>query len=244
MLRKRIVVLSAVAVVAVGASLVLAAPNRPRVHPENRALKAAEEAQMPHAQSATGLVAPLAQPRHAQRPRRPEALGTIIYDTGTASFVATVSSSTVGNQFDSAFGAPVMTSGSVTMVSFYLLGLGGSAAFVTVYGPVMGTTASPLSSMSFGGLGLGFNTVTFAGGVSYTGSSFLAGIWNLNTVATPTNDALGLDPNTTAGQGFHAMVINDVTGTSFQTIPSLNSIVGASGDVLTPVELMDFTVSD
>jgi hypothetical protein len=244
MSRKWIVALSAVAVVAVGTSLVLAAPNRPRVHEENRALKAAEGAQLPHAQSATGLVAPLAQPRHVQRPRRPDALGTIIYDTGVAGFVATVSSSTVGNQFDTAFLGPVMTSGSVTMCSFYLLGLSGGAAFVTVYGPVMGTTASPLSSMSFGGLALGFNTVTFAGGVPYTGSSFLAGVWNLNVANPANNDAIALDGNSVGGQGFHAMVINDLSGTGFTTIPTLNAIFGASGDVLTPVELMNFTVSD
>ncbi len=178
-------------------------------------------------------------PVQAARVKSSRAMGQIIYDDGVMTASPVTSSYCYGNQFDTFIGAnPVMVSGSVTAMSFYMgTAAGTDAVFVSVFGPVSGTTASVLASASVplnNGAGA-FNTHVFASPINYPGSSFLAGVWYI------AGDTPGLASGTTAGQGHHGMVINDIVGTGFSLLSGLNGMVGAWGDVL-PVELMTFTV--
>ncbi len=161
----------------------------------------------------------------------------IIYDDGIVTATPTVSSFSYGNQFNSANGAAVK-SFSVTQVSFYMMsGAGTDNVFVSLYGPVSGTTAPFLGSFSVplnNGPGA-FNTATLSPVAG--GGSFLAGVWYI------AGDTVGLGSGTAGGQGHHGMMINDIVGTGFATLPGLNGLLGASTAFI-PVELMDFTVSD
>ena len=178
-------------------------------------------------------------PVQAPRVKNTRAMGTIYYDDGVQTHFPGVSSFCYGNQFDTFGGAnPVMVSGSVTAMSFFMVaGAGTDNVFVSVFGPVSGTAASVLTSASIP-LTAGsnaWNNHVFATPVNYPGSSFLAGIWYI------AGDTVGLASGTTGGQGYHGMWINDVVGTQFALLSTINGMVGASGDVL-PVELMTFTV--
>jgi uncharacterized repeat protein (TIGR01451 family) len=169
-------------------------------------------------------------------------LGEIQYDTGV--LVAPSSHPdpgfrTFGNRFDRAVGASsasgaVQASGSVTRLTFYLAGLGGTNAFLSVFGPVSGSTAMPLRSVNVTGLVPGWNTYTFSPPVPYSGASFLAGVWNRNPSATsPIDDAIGLDSATRLGQGHHGFSIEDLNGTGFTPLPN-NAMIRAFGNVLPP----------
>ncbi|MEM8962310.1 MAG: hypothetical protein AAGD38_12575, partial [Acidobacteriota bacterium] len=72
----------------------------------------------------------------------------------------------------------------------------------------------------------------------YMNGTFLAGIWQFNS-----NTALAADSGTTGSQGFHGISLNDgAMGSMLTTIMSRNMIFRVSGNVSTPVELMDFTI--
>ncbi|MGI9433100.1 MAG: hypothetical protein ACR2PQ_12840 [Myxococcota bacterium] len=166
-------------------------------------------------------------------------LGEIQYDTGVLVAPAAEFDRTIGNRFDAAAGpdsvsGAVLASGSVTRLTFYLAGLGGTNAFLSVFGPVSGTSASPLRSVNVTGLEPGWNTYTFSPPVPYTGASFLAGLWNRNSATSaPVDDAVGLDSATRLGQGHHGFSIDDVNGTGFTPLPT-NAMVRAAGNVLPP----------
>ncbi len=164
---------------------------------------------------------------------------TIVYDDGIVTAVpnAAGASLTFGNQFNSASGDPV-TNFTVTQLSFYIMPPAGTDnVFVTVFGPVSGTTAPVLQSISVplnNGPGA-FNTAA-VGPVTGSGS-FLAGVWYTG------GDTPALGTGTVGGQGHHGMVINDIVGTGFTQLTTLNGLVGAT-TLKIPVELMDFKVTD
>ena len=162
----------------------------------------------------------------------------IIYDDGIVTAVPAVSSLTFGNQFNSASGDPV-TNFSVTMLSFFIVsGAGTDNVFVSVFGPANTTagTASVLGSMNVPAVvSNAFNSVSVG---PYAGAgSFLAGVWYV------AGDTVGLGTGTVNGQGHHGMVINDIEGTGFVQLTTLNALVGATSAFI-PVELMDFKVTD
>jgi len=164
-------------------------------------------------------------------------LGTITYDDGTLTAFPAISSYCYGNQFNTANGAGVMASGSVTAVQFFMApGAGTDNVFLSVFGPVSGTAASVLTSASVPAASNTFNMHTFATPINYGGASFLAGVWYIS------GDTVGLGTGTAGGQGYHGMLINDIAGTGFQPLSTLNALVRASGDVMIPVELMTFSV--
>lgn len=166
-------------------------------------------------------------------------VGNIAYDDGIVTSSPATTSLSYGNQFNTFTGNPVLASGSVTAVAFFIMTAAGTDnVFLSVYGPVSGTTAPQLTSASVpltAGSGA-INVHVFATPLSYTGSSFLAGIWYI------AGDTVGLGSGTVAGQGHHGMSINDGSpGNGFAALPGLNALVAAGGDIL-PVELMTFTV--
>jgi len=192
----------------------------------------------PEAKGATAATRALETPIQTAGTKSFRAVGAIAYDDGTVTAVPTVSSFCYGNQFNTfSAGNPVMASGTVATVAFFMAtGAGTDNVFLSVFGPVVGTTAPVLTSASVPATAAGaINTHVFATPIAYTGSSFLAGIWYI------AGDTVGLGSGTVAGQGHHGMSINDVVGTGFAPLSSLNALVAAAGDIL-PVELMTFTV--
>ncbi len=230
MSRKLLVYLSLVALALSGAPMLVGQPEKPADNP-------------PLAGYSEPLTSSLAAPRPTDQAgeRGGSRVGpiTIVYDDGIVTAVPAVTSFTYGNQFNTASGDAV-GSFSVTRLSFYMAtGAGTDNVFVSVFGPVNTTaaTASVLGSVSVplnNGPGA-FNTATIG---PYAGAgSFLAGVWYA------ASDTVGLGTGTNNGQGHHGMVINDIIGTGFTQLTSLNALVGATTAYI-PVELMDFKVTD
>lgn len=168
--------------------------------------------------------------RQATAPNK--VLGSITYHSGALG-TCCQNSFMVGNQFDSALSEPLEMSGSVTMATFDMITVGGSAAFISLFDQLAGTAANLIISTNVSAM-TGNNVATIA--APYVGSTFLAGAWQFNT------DVPAVATGTTGGQGFHGISINDIVGTAFTTLGSLNAAFTATGDVLTPVELLNFDV--
>lgn len=183
---------------------------------------------------------PAARPQSGFR-ANPEAMGTIIYDNGIVTATPGISSYMFGNRFNTGAGVPVLASGTLTQLSFFIVtGAGTDNVFISLYGAPSGTTAPFVDDNSVplnNGSGM-FNTAAFPTPNVYAGSSFLAGVWYV------AGDTVGLGSGTVNAQGSHGIAINDIVGTDFQTLPGLNALVGATGNILTPVELMQFSVSN
>jgi hypothetical protein len=210
---------------------------------------AAEKARLensPTAQQDTARALSQRRPPSGFAPRNTLAVGTIQYDDGVSNAVPAVNSNMYGNRFDMALNGPgtgifpVNASGSITMVSFWMNSVGGTAAFVSFFDQLNtgAGSANLIDSFSQTGLVVGLNVVPLVTAINYVGNSFLAGVWNFNT------DTPGLATGTTGGQGIHGANINDIVGTAYTPSTTFNTIFRASGNVLTPVELMSFTVSD
>ncbi|MCP4657839.1 MAG: hypothetical protein GY856_20725 [bacterium] len=192
-------------------------------------------------------------------PGAPRAFGIIKYDTGAISAVATIPGRTFGNRFNTALNgagtalAPVQVSGFVTVLQWVMWGTTTQPSWgtfwITVFGPLAGTSAPMITAVPLTGVG-GAIPITvshnFTAPVAYTGPSFLAGMRNSNSTASvPWNGPCPVFGSaTTGGQGFHGMGINwgATTGTGFVPLASQNTLMRASGNVITPVELMRFTV--
>jgi hypothetical protein len=176
----------------------------------------------------------------------------ITYDTGNVIGTAGIASQMLGNRFDSALNTsgtmccfPVETSGSVTMITFDMVNTFFSSAVFSIYSNIMGTTAVRVTSMARG-IGMGLNTLSIMSPTTnnaYMNGAFLAGIFQF----MPASTGLGVDTGTVSGQGFHAININDGTaGAALATVTSgsmgLNAIFRVTGNVSTPVELINFTI--
>ena len=191
---------------------------------------------------------------NANQPKSPVKIaGTSIqYDTGTVFGGAGVSSQMLGNRFDSALNAagtmccfPVESSGSITMITFNMINTQFSSVVFSIYSNIMGTTAPQVTSMGIGGVATGLNTITLGTATvnSWANGSFLAGIWQFD----PTMTGLAIDSNSTGGQGFHAISLNDAAvGNGLTTVTAggmgANAIFRVKGNVATPVELLNFTI--
>ncbi len=160
----------------------------------------------------------------------------IRYDTGTVTALPVVGSVTYGNRFDTLHGVPLSYGCTLWTVQFYMAGVGGSQVFLSLFGPPAGTVA-PLIVSRLVTAATGFNTIVLS--QQLTADSFLLGIW---ADASPIADLVGLDSGT-AGHGHHGMIINDVVGTGFQSLPGINAIVRPAV-TLFPVELLSFTVDE
>ena len=220
------------------------------------AMRAYKEARMEDAirrgevPSSEGGYHPLAEPREVREPVRPKIPGTnVTYDNGTVTGTAGVASQMLGNRFDSALNPPgtmccfpVETTGSITQITFDMQNTFFGSAVFSLYSDVSGTMAVQITSMARPGIMTGLNTLPVMSATtmnSYMNGTFLAGIWQFD----PTMTGLGVGTGTTGGQGFHAISINDgAAGTMLVTLMSLNAVFRVTGDVATPVELMNFEI--
>ena len=177
---------------------------------------------------------------------------SIQYDTGTVFGGGGTSSQMLGNRFDNALNttgtavAAVETSGSITMITFNMINTFFGSVVWSLYSNVMGGTAVQVTSMARPGVMTGFNTLSVMSPTTvnaYMNGTFLAGIWQFDPAMT----GLALDTGTTGSQGFHGISLNDgAMGSMLTTVTTggmgVNAIFRVSGDVATPVELMDFTI--
>ena len=197
---------------------------------------------------------PLKTPRAVAGGAPLKTVGTIQYDSGNVTGTAGQSSQMLGNRFDSAAttgGAccsPVPSSGSVTMITFDMVNTFFNSAVFSIYSNIAGTMAAQVTSKAIPGVMTGLNTfdiMTPTTANAYANGAFLAGIWQFD----PTMTALGVDTGTRAGQGFHAISLNDGANASMLTTVTsggmgLNAVFRVSGDLLTPIELVDFEIEN
>ena len=174
---------------------------------------------------------------------------SIQYDSGVVTGFITLADlgRSAVNRFDNALNAngtaisPVQASGSLTMITFNMLQTFLNSAYWSLYSDIMGTTANFLTDVGVP-VNTGLNTINIGDfgttQSTYMGSSFLAGVFQFNTMYT----RVAVDSNSTAGQGFHAYSINDVVGTLLNSLGSNNFVVRVSGNVASPVELMNFEI--
>ncbi|MEM6456595.1 MAG: hypothetical protein AAF772_16005 [Acidobacteriota bacterium] len=200
----------------------------------------------------------LATPRQVVEPagRAPLAVGTIQYDTGTIVGTGGVASQMLGNRFDTALNTagtaccfPVPTSGSITMITFDMVNTFFNSAVFSIYSNISGTMAAQVTSMAFPGIMTGLNTLSVGGGTTantYMNGAFLAGIWQFDVTMT----GLAYDTGSNAGQGFHAITLNDgmTNGTMLTDFApggmGANAIFRVTGNVVTPVELLSFSIDE
>lgn len=174
----------------------------------------------------------------------------ITYDTGTVTGGSIgTASQMVGNRFNTGSGLPVETSGSITQITFDMVVTFFGSAVWSLYTDIVGTMADQVTSMARPGIMTGLNTLAVMSPTTdnaYMNGTFLAGIWQFD----PTMTGLAYDTGSTNGQGFHGISLNDAAvGTMLNSTVTaganpVNFIFRVSGDVVTPIELMDFTIED
>jgi len=174
-------------------------------------------------------------------PKGENVVGTIQYDPGGPpdSVVSEPGGDNIfANHFNTALGAP-LRAGNLTAVTFFP-GNVANPAIISVLGPPNGTTATQILSIAISGVvGNTFNTANVAPvGV---GPAFMVGQY---VGAFGGTDQAALRAASYAGQGFHAMQMNfnSASITGVVALPGQNCMFRTTGDVLTPVELMNFRI--
>jgi hypothetical protein len=173
-------------------------------------------------------------------PDAPQVVGTVAYDTGmNVGFHPDTGQTQVGNRFNSNQGGPLLMTGMVSMAT--LFPQNGGLQSVSLFGPPNGTTAMILMFFAVNLVGGQFNTVALTPAQA-VGPDFL-GVFIGFYGGTPPG-LLGMDDMTAAGQvGFHALAgtySGGGTMSNIAVVPNRNAMIRATGDILVPVELMDF----
>lgn len=170
-------------------------------------------------------------------------IGTITYEPGAPadSFMSEPGgNNNIANRFNSALGGPLRP-GNLTGVTFFP-GIVNATAIVSVMGPPAGGQATIIGiTYLLGIVGNTFNTVNV--GPFAVGADFMAGQYVGGFAGT---DQVGLRSASVNGQGFHAHQMNFVgtnTMTGVVPLPGQNVMFRATGNLLVPVELMDFQVN-
>jgi hypothetical protein len=187
------------------------------------------------------------KPKPAQAARRQgrgtdNIIGTITYEPGAPAdtFMSEPGgNNNIANRFSSALGGPIRP-GNLTGVTFFP-GIVSATAIVSVMGPPVGGNATIIGiTYLLGIVGNTFNTV--AVGPFAVGADFMAGQYVGGFAGT---DQVGLRSASVNGQGFHGHQMNFVgtnTATGVVPLPGQNVMFRATGNILVPVELMDFQV--
>jgi hypothetical protein len=175
-------------------------------------------------------------------------VGTVQYDTGTnAGFHPDGANGgnlnrTVGNRFNSALGGPLLAAGTVTMLTVFPANGGTQSVSIGSAPSTMGTVMvfDYLTANLMAGQ---FNAITVAPAVNVTAD--FVGLFLGAFGTTQAAGLLGMSDMATMGQGYHALegfYLSGMIGTMFQTVPNRNAMLRATGNILTPVELMDFKI--
>jgi hypothetical protein len=166
--------------------------------------------------------------------------GTITYEPGAPAdaFASEPGgNNVVSNRFNSALGAPLRP-GNLTGATFFP-GIVQGTAVISVMGPPAGGQATIIGVTYLTGIaGNTFNTINI--GPFGVGADFMAGMY---VGAFGGTDQIGLRNASVNGQGFHGVQMNFVgtnTATGVVPLPGQNAMFRASGNLLVPVELMDF----
>lgn len=169
-------------------------------------------------------------------------VGTITYEPGAPAdtFMSEPGGNdNIANRFNSAQGGPLRP-GNLTGVTFFP-GIVSATAILSVMGPPVGGNATIIGiTYLLGIVGNTFNTVNV--GPFAVGADFMAGQYVGGFAGT---DQVGLRSASVNGQGFHAHQMNFVgtnTATGVTPLPGQNVMFRATGNILVPVELMDFQV--
>lgn len=171
-------------------------------------------------------------------------IGTVQYDTGTnAGFHPDGSGAEVnrivGNRFNSALGGPLLATGMVTRLTVFPAN--GGAQYVSVGTAPAGGV---ITIQDFVQATLTANTFNQVAISSAVGADFV-GMFMGTFGATQATGLLGMSDMANLGQGYHAIVANYVgssQATGATPVPNRNAMLRAFGNILTPVELMDFQV--
>jgi hypothetical protein len=175
-------------------------------------------------------------------------VGTVQYDTGTnAGFHPDGANGTnlnrvVGNRFNSALGGPLLAAGTVTMLTVFPANNGTQSVSIGSAPSTM-NTVMVFDYITANMMAAQFNVVTVAPAVSVTAD--FVGLFLGTFGSTQAAGLLGMSDMATMGQGYHALegfYLSGMVGTMFQTVPNRNAMLRASGNILTPVELMDFKI--
>jgi hypothetical protein len=168
--------------------------------------------------------------KKAQRARVPSGVGTVQYDPGAPPDSIATGGALIlyGNQFNSRNGSP-LSSGTVTRISWYA---GPGVTFSPVWFAPGGGNATWLGCC-FSIASNTFNSVSLTLAVP---NSFFVGIHAGQGLGQP-----GMRSASTNGQGFHALNRNPTVGSTI-ILSIQNVMVRVSGDVIIPVELLEFEV--
>jgi len=162
----------------------------------------------------------------------PDGTGTVRYDPGVPADAMLNAPTTYGfgNLFDTRSGSPLSFPGTVTFVSWYHGTLPTAAVFIF---PPGGTTfglaysAGPAPPLTFVGINVALSVPgAFVGGLFVYSGSFAS---------------VGVRSATTNAQGFHG-VQRLFNGGVSNTLPGQNVMIRVSGNVIIPVELLEFEV--
>ena len=177
-------------------------------------------------------------------PSTPEVVGTVVYDTGVnVGFHPDTTTGnlnrTIGNRFNSALGGPLLASGMVSMLTSFPATTG--VLSVSVAGPPNGAGVAPVLAFISGNMMANqFNSVAITATV---GGDFVGLFLGAYAASTPQGLA-GMSDMQTMGQGFHAIEGFYAAGnqTMLTPVANRNAMVRVTGNILVPVELMDFKI--
>ncbi|MEM1182754.1 MAG: hypothetical protein AAGM22_30700 [Acidobacteriota bacterium] len=196
----------------------------------------------------------LPEPRRVDDRQAKVAGTTIQYDSGvvTGTFTAAALGRFVGNRYSSALNGagtalvPVEQTGTITMLTFDMVRTFFSTVTWSLYSDIMGTSAVQVDSVIIP-VAPGLNSFTVNPTVTdnvYQNGPFLAGIWQFNVMST----AIGVDTNSVGGQGLNLVTINEPqtvapnTGMGLTDVGGRNAVFRIGGNLVTPVELVDFKI--
>jgi hypothetical protein len=178
-------------------------------------------------------------------PAAPQVVGTVTYDTAVnAGFhpdsANPAQNRIVGNRFNSALGGPLLMTGMVSFLTVFPANTGPQSVSLIAPPTTMGT-AMVLDFVTANLIAGQFNSVPFP--AVAVGPDFL-GMF-LGTFGTAhAAGLLGMSDMATMGQGYHAVQAFYLAQmvASIEVVPNRNAMLRATGDILVPVELMEFEV--
>ncbi len=180
----------------------------------------------------------LAKIRDSGRPARPGTgdlgTGSIQYDPGAPADAfppSNLPTTWWGNLFNSANGLP-LSAGTITQISVYIGQIRTLDAFKIVNVGSTFATAPGLNATASYAFAVG---TPYINSSSVVGTQFFAGM-----IVGGLFDQVGLRSATTNGQGFHGLQ-RSFNGNS-TPLPGLNAMVRVRGNVVIPVELLEFEV--